>query len=691
MKNKKPTVIILLVLCCLQLFLILFFRREIFLTPYDKEYWKDRYEHSQYQLPLSQRAVGDDGLYAYAGYRIIKGDDPFSINVDKPPTGKYFIGLSILIFNNPAFSGLIFGAGSVILIFFIARQLLKDVIAALFVSLLLLLDPMIASQFWTSLYDIIQLFFLLLNILLLVQLKEKFKSINLLIPFAAGVSLGIFAEIKPPLMLPLLFFFEIIYLIRRRNLFLAAVFTAGLAFGVFMPYLRYVQIHSFIDFFKIHKYMASFYLLSNLKVHYQAIWQVIFLGKFPQINSGQLISVTEWWLMWPIVIASSLIFSFGLIFQKNPSFFWRLLSFIIIFNLITNTFIPAYPRYLILILPFAYLIVTKMLVGLKSKIRTPLFLMVILYGLINSILFLLPRANGTLGVFYHSLARGYFHDIYQENITNGKNLNMTREGFRYLTQNTWQQAEIEAVEIQELDKNILTLGKEGTVKLRLTYKTRNLGKFIEDKTIKLVKKNGQWKVVWDWDILLNGFRPGYSVITNISLGKRGSIIDSNGTVLASDVPGYLISVNPEKMDTQKEQDMLEAISSVSFQSLVGLQNAYLENALPNSFVPLATNFIPLAKKQKQLLESYPGVKLEPYPARLYYELDPLSVFNTLYRECCTRIYSATNYHGEKGLEKEYDRVLSGQSGGETILLNGKKERVRTIIQLPKKDGQNIVI
>lgn len=691
MKYKKLVVVFLIILCCVQLFLILFSKRWIFLNPYDKEYWKDRYEHSQYQLPLSQRIIGDDGLYAYSGYRLINGDDPFSINVDKPPAGKYLIGLSILIFNNPAFSGLIFGIGVVILAFFIAKRLLKDTAAALFVSLLLLQDPMIVSQFWTSLYDIIQLFFLLLNIFLLIQLKEEFKSKNLLMVLVAGISLGIFTEVKPPLILPFLFALEVIFLIRRHNLLLAIVFIAGLVLGVFMPYLRYVQLHSLFDFLRIHKYMASFYLHSNLKVHYQAIWQVIFLGKFPQIVSGQPTVVSEWWLMWPIAIAGSLFFFFWLIFQKNLDFFWKLLSFIIIFNLVTDTFIPAYPRYLILILPFAYLTVTKILIGLKPKIKKILFIVVIFYGLINSIFFLLPRVDDTLNVFYYSLTKGYFHDIYQENIANGKNLKMTKEEFRYTAQNARQQAGIEAVEIQELDKMVSVWGKKGEVKIRVNYKTKNLGEFIEEKTIALVKENGQWKIVWDWNILLNGFQPGYLVITNISSGKRGSIIDDKGTILANDALGYLISVNPGIMDTKKEQDMLEAISSVSFQSLVGLQNAYLENALPNSFVPLATNFIPLTKEKKQLLESYFGVKLESYPARIFYNSDPLSVSNELYNECCTRIYSTTNYHGEKGLEKEYDQLLMGQNGGETILLNEKGEKVRTIIQLPKKNGQNIVI
>src|SRR6185295_1531050 len=60
---------------------ILFFKQALLLDKYDTSYWKDRYEHSQYQLPLSQRIIGDDGLFSYAGYRIAQGDAPFSINV----------------------------------------------------------------------------------------------------------------------------------------------------------------------------------------------------------------------------------------------------------------------------------------------------------------------------------------------------------------------------------------------------------------------------------------------------------------------------------------------------------------------------------------------------------------------------------------------------------------------------------
>jgi len=692
MKNKKLAVGFLLIFCCIQLFLILFFRRGIFLKPYDEGYWKDRYEHSQYQLPISQRIIGDDGLYAYSGYRLIEGDDPFSINVDKPPAGKYLIGLSILIFDNPAFSGLIFGLGSVVLFFFIAKRLLKHTVTALFVSLLLLLDPMIASQFWISTYDIIQLFFLLLNILLLMQLgkqsEKKSRNINLLIVFIAGISLGIFAEVKPPFILPFLLALEVIYLIRQYSLSLSISLVAGLTLGVFIPYFRYVQLHSLLDFIRVHKFMANFYLQSRLRVHHSAIWQVIFLGKFPHITSGQPLTVSEWWLMWPVAISGSFL-SLWLFFKKKLDFFWKLSIFIIMFSLAFYIFIPTYPRYLILILPFAYLVLARIFINLGIKTKKLLSVLVILYGLTNSIFFLPPPVTDSLDVFYYSLSKGYFQDIYKENITNGDSLKMTQEEFRFTALTALRQAEVESMEIQELDKTATRWKKECEVNLLITYRTRNLGKFIEEKTVKLEKLNGQWKVVWDWDILLDSFLPGYSIATNILPGKRGRIVDDKGLILVEDALGSLISVNPDRMHSEKEQEMLEAIYSVSFQSHITLQNAYLENALPNSFVPLATNFIPLTRDKKQLLESFPEVKLEPYYTRLYYSLDPLSVTNTAYKECCTRIYSATNYRGEKGLEKEYDQPLSGQNGGETVLLNEKGERVRTIIRLQKKDGQNI--
>ena len=174
------------------------------------------------------------------------------------------------------------------------------------------------------------------------------------------------------------------------------------------------------------------------------------------------------------------------------------------------------------------------------------------------------------------------------------------------------------------------------------------------------------------------------------LGRRGSIIDSSGRILAEDYEGFLISVNPERIDLKKEPRMLDFISSIGGVKAPHLQNAYLENSLPGTYVPLVSMFYPLDSKTKTKLLSFPGVRITPYPSRIVNGINPLSLQNSLYEECCTRVYSK-NYHGITGLEKSYDKLVSGSDGGSIVIKDSKGNIVRTILEKEAKIGQDVIV
>src|SRR5687767_7985210 len=85
-----------------QLFQLIYFNQSYFFSSYDVSYWKDRFEHSQWAMPLSKRIIGDDGLFSYVGYTLALGADPTRVNPETLPVSKYFIGFFIAYFQNPA-------------------------------------------------------------------------------------------------------------------------------------------------------------------------------------------------------------------------------------------------------------------------------------------------------------------------------------------------------------------------------------------------------------------------------------------------------------------------------------------------------------------------------------------------------------------------------------------------------------
>ncbi len=679
---KKLVVIFCLLIFIVQFIQIIYFQRSHFIAKYDTEYWKDRYEHSQYELPLSKRTIGDDGLHAYAGYKLI--------NIDKPPAGKYFLGLSILIFQNPLHVVLFLGFCTLIVFYFIAGHFFKNNSLALFATTFLLLDPLFFSQFWITALDLIQLFFLLLNILLLISV-EKLRRWGVLFAILSGLSLGLFAEVKPPIIFPVIFILETIFLLykgfKKEYLF----FLLGLMFGIILPYLRFIYLgNDIIDILKVHKFMASIYLQSQLKTHVEAIWLTLLTGKFPNIVTGSLINVSEWWILWPVITLFGITMAIYSLFSKSITIISKGFAAFLLITLILFTVIPSYPRYLVIIFPFLYLFGIKFTQLFSRKKVEILYLFFLVYGIINSFFFLIPKPEVSLNGFYYNLSHLYFHDVYQEDIVDANVLGLTRNQFRNIANKAFENAGVKQISVKELTKDIPRFATMGDVKIGLTYKTQDLGPFYEEKILEVVQKDGEWRIKWDWNLVFDGFSPDFIVQTEKILGKRGSIISSTGKILAQDYRGYLISVNPEKIDLKKEPKMLNFISSIGNVKAPHLQNEYLENSLPRTYSGLVTLFYPIDEKTKAKLLSFPGVKLTPHPSRIYDGIDRLTIANTLYEECCTRIYSK-NYHGIEGLEKEYDSVLSGADGGTITIRDKMGNIVKTVLKKEAKIGQDVKV
>lgn len=689
-----------IILFCLGIFLFHFFQiiyaqRALFTQKYDAAYLKDHFEHSQWVLPLSKRIIGDDELYPHIGYNLINGGSIAGFNSETPPLGKYLIGFSIKIFGNPFCLSIFFGLGSLILFYFIGEKFLGNKFDSLFAASVLFLDPLFFSQFWQSTLDIYQLFFLLAHLLFFILLlgpRGNSGKKHILYASISGIFLGFFAQVKFPILLLLILPLELFFFVSKRRWREYFLYLICIILAVLISNAKFfIDGGSIIDFIRFQKYVASFYLKSQLTLHAIAVWQTLFMGKFPGIATGSLINIYEWWILWPITTLIGVSMAIFSLLSKNISSLSRGFAVFLLASLLIFTAIPIYPRYLVLILPFVYLFGVSFLQKFLNKRRMFLYFVVLVLGIFNSFFFMLPKPEIFLNDFYYNLSNFYFQDLYQKNIAATKNLDLTRSQFREIAARALEGAQVKKIEIKELEKNISTFASSGDVKIGMTYITQDLGSFYEEKNIRLIKENNEWKLVWDWNIVLKGFKPGYRVETQIISGKRGSIIDSSGVYLAKDAVGYLLSINPDEIDSRMEQTMLEVLSSYGYKEGVYLQNAYLENALPNSIVPIMTLSHEISQKEKGLFLSYPGLSLTPYVARIYANLDPIGLDNTFYSECCTRIYSSYNYHGITGPEEEFDSLLWGYSGGKITFRDSKGSIIRTVFEKGKRDGEDVVL
>lgn len=662
------------------------------MTPYDVSYWKERFEHSQWQLPLTQRIIGDDGLYAYNGYALFNGTSPYTIVSQVPPLGKYILGTSIVFLHNASYSAFIFSIGTLVLFYLIAKKIFSSSKKAMLTTAFFSLDPFFFTQLWPWMLDIFQLFFLLANIYFFILFCElpnsRRRSITLGI---SGIALALFSQIKVPILLPLLLIIELgylFYLRKPKDAFLfVVIFICAFLFSNIQFFL---EGKNFLEFLKFQKYVFVFYGQSKVMSSNYAIWQTLFFGNVPQVATGTLTAVREWWPVWSVIGVVSIVQSFFYFKSKNVQYFWKIISIFLCGSFIIFSFVPFYPRYLILLIPFLYLIFFQKVFSSISDKKNYLLLPLLFFGLCYTFYYLQPNSKDTLSTFYHSFENRYFKDIYVENLSEISKQKIDAVKFSEVIQNVLNNTEIGSISIQEKSQNIAPFANLGKVVVHVVYKTKRLGSFEEDKILYVKKENDEWKIDWDWNLIFNKFDVGDRIVATYISGKRGTIFSSDGKKIAEDKSGYLITVNPEKINRRSEESMLTFLSTISGQEKVRLQAAYLDNPTKGEYVPVSTVFTELSEEEKLALLQVSGVKLLPYPNRIAYDEAGGKIQNGFYYECCSRIYSSHNYIGVSGPEKEYESLLRGEDGGKIVLLDKFGNEKRVLIEKEARSGRDIV-
>ncbi|MCL4382917.1 MAG: hypothetical protein M1575_00460 [Patescibacteria group bacterium] len=348
MKQKLGLFILLFILIFNFFFRIFEYRQE-YLTKFDPVYWQNRYLKSQWVDPQSKESIGDDGLYAYAGWAYVNGEDPSILNAEMPPLGKYLIGLSIIIFQNQNIFALLTG----ILVLFCFYKLnlffLKDKFWSLLPVTFFSFEPLFYKQLRAPYLDTLYLMFLILTFYFL--LKEKFFLFAVCFGLMAGtkntVSTGLLVGATCGLYL---------FVSKRKNLinFLRSLPLAIIVF--LLTYGRYFFLgHSFREFLGVQKWILNFYTV-GAKGEMGMVFPMMILNRWPTWWDG-VVNISEWQITWPILfIAGSWYLVSHLLKRKRDSLslivIWLVIYFVFLF------FIPVWPRYFLLIMPFLYLFLT---------------------------------------------------------------------------------------------------------------------------------------------------------------------------------------------------------------------------------------------------------------------------------------------------------------------------------------------
>lgn len=245
-------------------YLTLFFalNRERFLRPYDYSYFGKLYSESQYvKGGASIGGIGDDGLYAFAGWYYLTGGDISRVSFESPPLAKYAIGLSILFFGNELAINIIYAFLLVVIVYRLAFELLGSELLSAAATLLTTTNRLLTTQYLLSLTDLPMTILFLGGVLfLLIALRKRGERWSLFVS-ALLFSLSFTTRFFP--ILPIILFCLVVFLrlLNKPYWFRYARYLLILFPVIYLAvHIVYFRYHSLADFWHYQSWILQWRL-----------------------------------------------------------------------------------------------------------------------------------------------------------------------------------------------------------------------------------------------------------------------------------------------------------------------------------------------------------------------------------------------------------------------------------------------
>ncbi len=180
---------------------------------------------------------------------------------------------------------------------------------------------------------------------------------------------------------------------------------------------------------------------------------------------------------------------------------------------------------------------------------------------------------------------------------------------------------------------------------------------------------------------------------------RGDILDRNGKILATNEFSYILTITPEKVTNLNETLIeLELSDLISYEDIKKF-NKKLSRFKKFQNIPLKFNLSESSVASFHIKNNLPGVEVESYFHRVYpygassaHLIGYVSSMNQKEKSNYDKKnYTGTNFVGKTGIEKQYEKLLHGESGVKQIERNVAGRIVDTRIISPSIAGQDIYL
>lgn len=495
--------------------------RWIHTVRFDPIYFKHFYDHSQWAIADSPRIMGDGELYQYAGYSLLTGADPFTINPEVPPVGKYMYAFAIKVFDNAyAFNVPLYVLAIILFWFWIKKMNLKES-ERYFATLLFAASPLVFAQIGDTGLDL----------LYLVTLLGFWLALSSKRLWLAGLILGVFISIKFGLFSLALISMTLVYLgWKNWKKYLPLFAISGMVY-IASYAIFFIQGNSIWEWLTTQKWIVHFYASSEARKDPLVFLATIFAGVFKWENLWE--AVEEWTLAWTFgAIALT-----SLLKQKESQLPIELTAYTKTLILIF-LFVPFAVRYVLLILPILILALVLVMRNMKKSI---------VYGIVvvmlsQSVVYMSLSPNRAVERVNELLSTSRFNDLYSQLEIEG----ISRTELASAIHNFTHEIEADKVTFSvhlETDK---LFSRTQKIRWVSSYETP-LGPVMFQKSGFMHNINGRWLLDWDMEFVSPHFLPSRNIVLHKGNQVGGRLITKDEKVLSKGVYLPHISLLPEKI------------------------------------------------------------------------------------------------------------------------------------------------
>ncbi|HEV2339143.1 MAG TPA: hypothetical protein VGT05_00055 [Patescibacteria group bacterium] len=369
MKLTKIAGGILLIITIYNILYVILFHKDSY---FSFNYWRGFpalekiYISSQYVNKHPIGWIPDETVNAYAGGKYIQGTLPQLIAPDTPPLGRYFIGLSAVVFNNANEITLLSGILSLILLFLVGNQIFSNKLISLIPVAMVSSERIFLNQFiYTPLLDIMQLVALLGCFYFFNKALNARKSFFFFI--LVSICLGCFIAIKFFITGITILAAESIVLLlqgqKEKFYYLLATFPVSV-FILLITYIRsFWYGYSIKSFLGIQKWIFLYH--KSQLILPLSIWPLLLLNKwYVWYGNKPVISDSQWSITWPVITVLAIVTMVFYFLKKIPHkktveilFAW-IACYMLFFS-----FGQISSRYFVILIPVLYVVALYGIVG----------------------------------------------------------------------------------------------------------------------------------------------------------------------------------------------------------------------------------------------------------------------------------------------------------------------------------------